>query len=82
MIKNLDKFHKKVKQLTGDAWCPYPSQLFIDTILLCDSNRNNICIELIDERRKYLFHTFLKSEPQLEKLQSLLKEIETETSTH
>jgi len=62
---DLEKVHELAKRLTGDSWCPYVSQMFADVVLLVD---DNIAKELVDERRLFLFPSFLSGEPQFAKL--------------
>lgn len=72
MITDMDKLnkaHEKCLELTGDAWCPYMSDLFADALFIVDDQTAR---EIIEERRTYLFHHFLLGEPQEERLLSLL----------
>lgn len=64
---DLERFHKLCKELTGDAWCPYPSLLMIYVCFLVD---NKTAKSLIEQRRKYLFIEFLIGEPMEKELMS------------
>lgn len=67
--EKLRNFHEKVKELTGNAWCPYPNFMFIHVIMKVE---DELAIELINERRKFLFPDFLSGEPQFIKLAKIL----------
>jgi len=71
MDENLyDKFHDRCEKLTGDVWCPYPSDLFVRVVLQVD---DDTAIRLIQERRNYHFGYFLGNDPQHEELSKLIK---------
>ena len=64
------KFHDRCKELTDDIWCPYPSNAFMEAVMLAD---DKIAKELIEERRCYLFPHFLCGEPMVEAIYNVLK---------
>ncbi len=66
---DLEKVHELAERLTGDSWCPYISQMFANVVLLVDDNTAK---ELIEERRLFLFPSFLLGEPQFAKLSAHL----------
>jgi len=61
--------HKRCKELTGEAWCPYPSEIFIKAIFKTD---DKTAIKLIEERRKISFPTFMAGEPQIDEISKIL----------
>ena len=63
------KFHQKVEELTGDPWCPYPSERFMLAIL---EAQEYIALKLINHRRTLLFPNFLNGEPQQEDIDTIL----------
>ena len=68
----LDKFHKRCEELTGDAWCPYPSEMMIRVTLAV---KDDVAKELIVQRRLYLFPDFLRREPMESILLPLWQEL-------
>ena len=76
MLPNHDEFTMRVKNVTGEEWCPYPSELMVRAVML---SNDTTAKELIIERRKYIFPQFLVGEPMLEKLLSVIGEIENVT---
>jgi len=65
---DLDRVHALALRLTGDGWCPYPGDLFVEVVL---SVSDDIARELVLERRKYLFPTFFCREPMFETLKEI-----------
>jgi hypothetical protein len=61
----------RVEALTGKRWCPYPSELFMRTILWVVDDAT--AIRLIEKRRTFLFPEFLRSDPMQEELEELNK---------
>ena len=69
MEKNREEYENKLIKLTGENWCPYPSDLFIETITKVN---DKIALKLILERRQYSFPMFLGGDPQGIECQKLL----------
>lgn len=61
--------HALAERLTGDSWCPYPSNLFCKVIQLVDDYTAKL---LIDKRREFSFPHFFVGEPQYNELVSHL----------
>ena len=57
---NMEKFHDRVRALTGDSWCPYPSGRFV---WIVTHTTDQIAKALIEKRRTFLFPDFLGKEP-------------------
>ena len=66
--KNFDLFHQRCEKLTGDRWCPYPSDLFIFTV---NSVTDEKAKSLIEKRRTFLLPQFLAGEPMLKELNEI-----------
>ena len=64
---DLERFHNRCKELTGNSWCPYPSLLMIYVCFLVDDKTAKQLIEL---RRTFLFPAFLIGEPMEKELMS------------
>lgn len=72
MIENLyDNFHTRVQELTGDPWCPYPSELMMQVVMKVNDDTAK---KLILKRRQYLFPHFLAGDPMQEELMKLSME--------
>jgi hypothetical protein len=57
---NMEEFHKRVKTLTGDTWCPYPSGRFVWIVM---RTTDEIAKALIEARKEFTFPDFLGKEP-------------------
>lgn len=68
-------YHARVKKLTGEDWCPYPSNDFMLLVLAVPDNE---AAQLIRERRGYLFPEFLFGEPQEMHMRGLAAKYEKE----
>ena len=64
-----NNFHKRVEELTGDPWCPYPSEGFMNAIMKC---QNHTAEKLIKIRRTYSFPQFLSGDPQQKDIDIIL----------
>jgi hypothetical protein len=64
-----EKYRKRVELLTGDIWCPYPSEMFMLAILKTSDKK---AIELINLRRKMFAPQFWSGEPQEKELKEIL----------
>ena len=69
-MDDLARLHGLAKILTGDSWCPYPSERFLRVVLSIPQDQRGrfVATELIEGRRKFRFSTFLSGEPQEEAL--------------
>ena len=67
--KLYNDFHNRVKELTNDKWCPYPSDMFMTAIMKMN---DDIAIKLINERRKIMFPVFLQGDPQMEDIKNYI----------
>jgi hypothetical protein len=56
-----ERYLDRVEALTGERWCPYPSDRFMEEILNSNDER---ATKLIEARRKYTFPAFLAGDPQ------------------
>lgn len=54
------EFHLRCETLTGDTWCPYPSERFAQAVMIADDETAR---RLINKRRGYLFPSFVGCEP-------------------
>ncbi len=61
-----DRFHKKVEELMGDPWCPYPSYKFMEAIMMA---QDHVAANLIKIRRTYSFPEFVRGDPQREDIE-------------
>ncbi len=64
------EYRKRVKKLTGDSWCPYPSLLFILVVMAI---RTDTARRIIKQRRGYLAPYFYGQDPQCSRLSKLVK---------
>lgn len=64
-----EDYHARVEALTGDPWCPYPSDLFMQAVMEATDKE---AIILIEGRRKYRFPAFLAGEPQRDAIKAVL----------
>ena len=66
-----EKYQDRVFELTGDRWCPYPSEGFMKAILHADKDS---AVEMIKYRRTLSFPVFLAGEPQIKEINKVLEE--------
>ena len=64
-----NQFHKRVEELTGDPWCPYPSDNFMMAILKAQDHTAKY---LINYRRTLQAPNFFGKEPQQEDIEIIL----------
>lgn len=80
--KEFDDLHTaftgRVRQLTGEEWCPYPSRLMMEVTMVAD---DDVAINLIIRRRTFSFPNFLFNEPMLDELLSIVAEAEDKRIT-
>lgn len=69
--KELEVFHKKCERVTGNPWCPYPSEDFILAVLLSDDDTART---LIEKRREFIFPHFLGNEPMEKEIRDIFRE--------
>jgi hypothetical protein len=68
-FEGYQRFHERCLALTGDAWCPYPSEEFARAIAKAD---DQTAIKLINQRRQYTFANFLCNEPMAKEIAEIL----------
>jgi len=68
----MKEFHARVAAITGDEWCPYPNQRFINAFMQAD---DALAKRMVEERRKHLFPAFLAPvDPCEDLIQEALRE--------
>lgn len=68
--ENLDNFMDRVEKLTGEKWCPYPWDWFVD---VCNKVDDKLFVQLINKRRTYRAPSMMcGQEPMLELLEQIV----------
>jgi len=57
--------YDRIETLTGERWCPYPSERFLDICMKVD---DETLVRLVKTRRQYMFPQFIDNEPMEEVL--------------
>lgn len=63
-------YQTRIIKLTGEPWCPYPSELFMLAVLKADDDTAK---RIIEERQRFLFPIFLTGEPQQKELERIME---------